>query len=343
MSVTCLQITDARWVDFISGHPEATIFHHPAWVGLLVECYGYRPLLLAVLDAAGEIVAGLPFVEVDSWLTGSRVVALPFSDFCPPLAVNDAVLDELIQGLQIWRRQQDRPRAEVRWPLLDQSQVYPGEAVVRHMTCLVPDAEQVAGCFKGSVLRCIRQAEKAGVIIKWGRTWDDLRLFYGLHLLTRRRLGTPVQPLRFFQFLWKRLVSQGLGFVLLAYKDSQLLAGAVFLHWKRVLVYKYGASNPVYWHLRPNNLLFWDAIRWGCQHGYRLFDWGKTNPENEGLRQFKRSWGSDERLLRYSVLGDHPPAASAKRYGYRFLAPVIRRSPPWVCRALGELLYRHFG
>jgi CelD/BcsL family acetyltransferase involved in cellulose biosynthesis len=141
--------------------------------------------------------------------------------------------------------------------------------------------------------------------------------------------------------LWQRIVDAGLGFILLAHKDSLPIAGAVFLTYNNVLVYKYGASDSDYWRFRPNHLLFWTAIRWGCENGYRLLDWGRTSTGNIGLRNFKSGWGAQESVLAYSVLSVTPPNRTAARLSGVTQA-FIRRAPRWVCRMTGELLYGHF-
>jgi CelD/BcsL family acetyltransferase involved in cellulose biosynthesis len=341
--ITLLNPRDERWVALATARPEATIFHHPAWIELLQGCYGYRPALVTSLDASGQPVAAVPLMQIDSWMTGRRVVSLPFSDFCPPLASEGAALNDLVAGLQAWRSHNQVPEIQIRWPLAVDG-VYAAEAVVRHFTRLEPDSQEVFRRFaRTHVQQPIRQAEKDGVCVSLSDRWEDMRLFYGLHLATRRRLGTPVQPLRFFQLLWAHLIAPGYGFVLLAYQDAQLLAGAVFLHWNETLTYKYSASDPAYWKLRPNNLILWNAICWGCEHGYQVFDWGRTDLNNAGLRGFKLGWGSEEEIIHYSVLADRPPKVSSEGKARRLMTPLIQRSPTWVCRAIGELLYKHFG
>jgi hypothetical protein len=341
MSIINLNVSDPRWVNFISNHPDATIFHHAAWSELVAECYGYHPFAMAIMNNRGEVTAGLPIIEANSRLTGQRAVALPFSDFCSPLGSDKATCDELIQGLQAWRRENKCPQIQIHWPLPEQDGVYAGEPVVRHITDLHSDSDELFRSFRKGVKSSIHQSEKAGVTVKQGDSWADLKLFYQLHLQTRQRLGTPVQPLRFFQLLWRKLLSQGLGFLLLGYKDSKLIAGAVFLHWNKTLTYKYSASDPTYLNLRPNNLVLWHAIQWGCEHSYRLFDWGKSEIENEGLRTFKHGWASEEQLMHYSVLADRPPTPSMVGKSRRFLSQIIRHSPPWVCRLIGELFYKY--
>jgi len=342
--ISFLDPFDPRWSAWVIKQPEATIFHHPEWVELLKTCYGFQPKMAAILDTNGQLLAALPLMQINNWVTGRRVVALPFSDFTQPLSVDEVSLSNLVDGLQSWRRQNQVREIRVHWSIPGKEGVYPAEIYARHITSLNFDIQQVLNRFaKTHVQQPIRKAEREGVSILMSDRLEDIRLFYGLHLETRRRLGTPIQPLRFFRLVWERLISRGLGFVLLAYKDSQLLAGAVFFHFNKTLTYKYSASDPAFWNLRPNNLLLWHAIRWGCENGFNIFDWGRTDLDNEGLREFKRGWGSEEQILHYSVLADRPPKTSVNGKAYQLLIPLIQRSPTWVCRAIGEVFYRHFG
>jgi hypothetical protein len=163
-------------------------------------------------------------------------------------------------------------------------------------------------------------------------------VFYDLHVSTRRRHGLPVQPRRFFKLLWRRLLEPGLGFALFVCSEGIPVAGAVFLTWNRTITYKYGASDAAYWHLRPNNALFWEAIGWGCENGYETLDFGRTDTDGEGLRRFKLGWGCDEEWIQYFALGD--TASSSHGLARTLLRPILQHSPPWVVRALGNLLYR---
>jgi len=84
----------------------------------------------------------------------------------------------------------------------------------------------------------------------------------------------------------------------------------------------------------------WSAIRWGCEHGYRSFDFGRSDLASRGLRQFKDSWGAQERSLVYTVVGGKAPEPSDGRLR-GLLGAALRRSPPIACRVAGELLYRY--
>ena len=133
-----------------------------------------------------------------------------------------------------------------------------------------------------------------------------------------------------------------MGFTLLAYHQHKLLAGGVFLYYRNKLIYKYGATDPRYLSFYANHALLWNAIQWGCENAMHIFDYGRTDLSNEGLRNFKLGWGADEESLVYTFLGT-PPDHSITGWKQKLSENAIRRSPVWVGRVLGELLYRHVG
>ena len=73
--MTLLKLPDPRWLNFVRSCPDALPFQHPAWVDLLAECYGYRPLALTLKDDAGQIRAGVPVMQVGSPIGRRRWIA----------------------------------------------------------------------------------------------------------------------------------------------------------------------------------------------------------------------------------------------------------------------------
>ncbi|MGH8899576.1 MAG: lipid II:glycine glycyltransferase FemX [Egibacteraceae bacterium] len=335
-----LEIDDSRWVEFTQGCPDATPFHHPSWARLIAECYHYRAFALASRDRHGQIVAGLPVVEVGGPLRRRRWVALPFTDQCPLLARSETARAGLAEELDDTRRQAGIAQLEVRDDLAAPA-AQARETAVTHRLHLDDDPDAVYQRFKRlSVRKGIARAQHNGVVIRRGESPLALtETFYRLHLQTRRRLGVPVQPRRYFEFLWRAMIEPGRGFLLLAYDDTTPIAGAVFLAWNGTVIYKYGASDARYLGLHPNHLVMWTAIRWGCERGFATFDFGRSDLDSKGLRQFKSGWAT-ERSLVYTTLADRPAAPQGHQLRHAASA-MIRRCPPWVCRVAGELLYRY--
>jgi CelD/BcsL family acetyltransferase involved in cellulose biosynthesis len=333
---TILDIDDARWAAFVDSRPEATVFHHPAWCRVISETYGFRPSALVDQGVGDTLVSGLPLIEVSSGRR--RLESLPFTDTCPPLA-DDGDVDALVAALDSYRMERGARCARIHAEVGALRVAHQSRGVI-HTLALSRDADAVRRTFNRSqVQRNIARSEQERVSVErvCGRE-DIVETFYALHVRTRRRQGVPVQPRRFFEAIWRLIIAPGLGFVSIARVGGQAIAAAVFFSWNGTLTYKFGASDPAGWQHRPNHAIFWHAIRWGCEQGYTVLDFGRTDADNPSLRAFKSGWGTVERELVYSSLGA-PPSGSGSRG--RLLAPLIRHSPPIVCKALGGALYRY--
>lgn len=156
--------------------------------------------------------------------------------------------------------------------------------------------------------------------------------------------GLPPQPLSFFNKIYKYVIKKNSGFVVLASYEKKYIAGAVFFSFGNKALYKYGASDRGFQHLRANNIVMWKAIQWYCQNGYKYFYFGRTEPENNGLRQYKNGWGVNEYIIRYY------------RYDLRkdtFIKGKVKKAPSYTnyfkkipipfLRLIGSLLYKHIG
>jgi CelD/BcsL family acetyltransferase involved in cellulose biosynthesis len=330
-------ITDPRWRRFVERHPAATIFHHPSWMRLLQQQYRYTFTAPCVVGPEGAVLAGLPIARIASRLTGTRLVSLPFSDACAVLDGGAAALRAKLLEAITATVETAQLGLEIREAVPDLRSGRPVRRFWAHHVMLPADGR----CFRPAVRRGIAKARRAGLVTEWRTDEAALSSFYELHLQTRRRHGTPTQSKRFIM-RFTDLFRDGLGAVVLVRRDSDTLAAAVFLWSSAAMTYKYGASDARHLDVRPNNLLFMDAIRRGSEQGLRVLDLGRTDMGNEGLRSFKRGWGAQEADLFYTYLGATPPADGARRAEHA-LATVIRHGPPVLGRIIGTALYRHMG
>lgn len=332
-----LDLDDRRWIEFVDTYAE-TPLQHPVWARLLADMYGRQAFAFTIQDQEGDIRAGLPILQLGSRVR-PRWASLPFTDSCPPLGPGGA-MEPLRQALEEQRRERHLRQIEVRGAL-EGGEACSRAIAVTHELALEPDAEAVFRTFhKGQVQRQIRRAERLGVTVRRATSRADLdEDYYRLHSATRRRLGVPAQPRRFFTLLWERLLERGLGELLLAEHDGRVVAGAVFLHHAGRTVYKYGASDPAFWRLNPNHAIFWRAIESSIEAHRRVFDFGRSGLDDHGLRAFKAGWGTEERPLVYTTFGGGPPQAALGRSA-KAARGIIRRSPVWVTQALGRALYR---
>jgi hypothetical protein len=330
---------DPDWMRYIDNHPDSHLFHHPAWLTFLAACYGYIPYVALVRNHEGEVTAGLPFMEISHFNT-RRWVSLPFSDYCPPLYSSKEALHKLENGIINETLKRNISELELRWDY-SSSGLYQSTDHVLTTTRLFTDSDLVLDNIKGNDFRKVKLGLKRGIEIEKSTSMEAMKIFYKLHVETRRRLGVPVQPWRFFQLLSEQIIQPGMGFISLARHEGEYLAGIVFLKWKSTLIYKFSASSQKGRQLAASYPVTWDAICWGCENHYSLFDWGRSDIGDDGLRDFKNRWASKEKPLVYSR--NRKDGASLLEKAKPLVQSMLSRAPAWVCRLSGEILYRYFG
>jgi hypothetical protein len=332
-----------HWDDLLLTADRATFFHTTAWARVLSESYGYKPLYFTIIEN-GKLAGLIPVMEIDSFLTGKRGVSLPFTDICHPIADTEDIFQALMDRLTQHGKSAGWKHIEIRGgsTFLGKTAPYCAEHYT-HILELDSGKDNVQNSFRGSTRRNISKACREGVEVTFQHTAEAMAAFYGLHCLTRRRHGLPPQPWRFFEKIYAHVVAAEKGVVVLAAHAGKTVAGAVYFFFRDRALFKFGASDRAFQHLRGNNLVMWEAIRWFTRNGFRSLHFGRTEPENEGLLQFKRGWSAQESSVAYYRLNLGENAFSAERNGTRSSYPVFKLLPIPVLRIAGSVLYKHVG
>lgn len=331
------------WDEMVLAHPGRSFFHSSAWARVLHESYGYKPLYFTVFrDRA--ISTMVPIMEVKSAITGKRGVSLPFSDLCEPVVSEPDSFKKVFEHLVGFGRGSGWKFVEIRYGESLFAGAPHSSCYSRHVVDLSKGAQTVFSRLRDSTRRNIRKAEREGVKAAIHTSLDAVREFYRLNCLTRRDHGLPPQPYSFFKNLHEYVVSRGFGFVVLASYRGGNIAGAFYLHFGEKAYYKYGVSDRRYQHLRANNLVMWEAMKWYLGKGYKTLCLGRTEPENQGLVRFKAGWGAQETALRYFRY-DLTKGAFVKS-ALKLTGPhnsIFGRMPVPLLKPIGSVLYRHVG
>jgi hypothetical protein len=361
---------DRRWPSLVARHPYGSVFHTPSWLEALRRTYGYTTVALTSCPPGVELVDGIPFCEVKSWINGSRLVSLPFSDHCQPLLRNMGDLAPFTECLREDRGRSGWEYVELR--LARETKLDSQSASVAatsggqrdegtptgmsdsasnfakyeeynfHRIDLRPDLEAIFENFhKSCIQRKIQRAEREGLKYGTGRSESYLTKFYQLHVLTRRRHGLPPQPMKWFRNL-KDCFGESLT-IHISSKNDQPMAAILTLLCKRTLVYKYGCSDAAFHRLGAMPMLFWKAIQEGKQRGAEEFDLGRSSMDNSGLAAFKQHLGAASSKLTYFRLGHCRAATSTADSRSRIASTVFTRMPGRLAQMAGRVLYRHMG
>ena len=334
-------LEDPSWDARLAGWPAASFFHRSAWARVLHDTYGFSPVYFTLGETARPS-ALLPVMEVDSWLTGRRGVALPFTDECEPLCRDADSFRRLFGEALAYAKVRAWKYLEFRGGKAWFGDIPASTSFYGHRLDLRTGEKALFAGIESAGRRALRKAEQSGLSVEFSQNPESIRAFHGLLCRTRKRHGVPPQPFAFFANIQRHVLAQNQGWVVLARHGGVAVAGAVFFHSGTMALYKFGASDEKYQNLRGNNLVMWAAIKRYAREGFAGFDFGRTSLTNEGLRRFKLGWGPQERRIdyvRYNVrTGRYVTAADASPGWYNRL---FRFLPIPVSRLIGAALYRH--
>jgi lipid II:glycine glycyltransferase (peptidoglycan interpeptide bridge formation enzyme) len=215
---------------------------------------------------------------------------------------------------------------------------------------LCEDTEALRMTFaKKSIRQTISKSKKLGVEVRRGEGDGDLRRFYRLYALNRKRHGIPPQPYGLFRRVFDSMAG-GSGArpearLYLAQYEGQCVAALVVFRHRGVAYAKYEGVDDTYRRVLPVNPMLWRSIQDACAAGDRFYNFGRTAVDNSGLNEFKSRWGTRREPLPYFV---HPPRESlsvvkSDSLKYRLFTGAFRRMPLGLSVRMGERLFRHFG
>jgi Acetyltransferase (GNAT) domain len=339
---------DPRWAELLERHSSASVFHTAGWLKALRDTYGYEPVAFTTSSPAAELNNALVFCAVKSWITGRRLVSLPFSDHCEPLCDSAEDLEILIRHVQTimgdrkWKYLELRPINGNFCHSVQGIGLQPSAAYFLHLLDLHPDLDRLFRTLdKDSVQRRIHRARRAGLVERRGRSDDLLDDFYGLFVITRGRQHLPPTP-----YAWFRNLIRCLGEALeirVAYEDAVPVAAILTLRFKDVVYYKYGCSDAGYNRLGATPWLLWNAIAAARSRGAVKFDMGRTHGADTGLLAFKNHWVPHPERMVYWTFPHTSPFTSSSGPELKLSKLIFSYLPNRLLTVTGKLIYRHIG
>jgi lipid II:glycine glycyltransferase (peptidoglycan interpeptide bridge formation enzyme) len=196
------------WNDLVLSTPDYSVFHSTEWANVIHSTYKYQPLYFVYKDSE-EVNALIPSMIVNSFITGKRIVSLPFSDYCAPLLVNNKlVLEDLFNKILAYLKSQKFSSIEIRGGNNFFKNVDSPNYFYLHRLELNKSDEELFAGFSGGTKRNIKKAVREGIIVRIEDTMEAAKGFYSMNCITRRYHGLPPQPRLFFENIFSEFISK---------------------------------------------------------------------------------------------------------------------------------------
>jgi CelD/BcsL family acetyltransferase involved in cellulose biosynthesis len=337
-------LRDPRWTELLLRHPSASVFHTPQWMEALQRTYGYKPLVFTTAALGRDLTEGVAVCLVDSWLTGRRLISLPFSDHCDPLVDDFQTFKSRVSNLTRDVNQQKYKYIEFRplaaSPCRESGLQKSGSYCFHELDLRPPETALFRAFHKDCVQRRIRRAESEALTYEEGNSPALLRRFYELQVITRKRLQLPPQPFAWFRHL-ADCMGKSLKICLLS-KDGKPVASIVTLRFKQTVTLKYACSDKRFSKLGCVQLLYWKAIQDAKRNGFLEMDLGRSDLDNAGLVRFKDRFGAQRSTINYWRIVPESAVKREQAWKVRAAKKLLTHLPNGWLTVAGNFFYKHF-
>ncbi|MEK7400403.1 MAG: GNAT family N-acetyltransferase [Candidatus Poribacteria bacterium] len=186
-----------------------------------------------------------------------------------------------------------------------------------HILELGEGYESVWNSYNKRVRGAVRKAEKSGVIIRETEDESDMMAFYKMYLGMMRHFNSTPKPYSLLRYLQISPIAR----LVVAELNKRMIGGLLFLHFNRNVRLWCETSDPDFLSHRPNNAVINYIIKWSCDHGYNVVDFGASPIGNDGLIAFKEEWGA--KMLWFNTL--YKAYSQWRRKLWAVAEPSIRR------------------
>lgn len=273
------------WKDYVKKNSSCSFAHQIEWKSILERSFKQKPVyLLAVED--NQVYGILPLFYYSSLLFGKFLVSLPWLDYGGACADSVEIQTLLIDNATEIAQQKGCRFLELRGVVSREERLVTKTSKVTFILELEADAEKVWKKLDSKARNQVRKAQRSELTVYLGRE-ENLDPFYSVFSTNMRDLGTPVWTKELFKNILTYLPNSSE--IALVKLRNKVIGGALILYFKDMMTVPSASSLSSFLRYCPNNILYWEIIKRGCEKGIKKFDFGRSTL-NSGTFNFKKQW-----------------------------------------------------
>lgn len=336
------------WDEYVLKHPHGIAYQLSAWKDSVEKAYGFKACYLIAKNNTGneyKIKGILPLIHHHLPFLKGNFVSLPYCDAAGPLAdstdIEKQLLEEAIKTARQKRIKKISIRSSKPFAGINEDQTI-NKAKVGMILTLPETAEKLLASFKAKLRSQIKKPMRDGLTVEIGSI-KLLDSFYPLFAENMHDLGSPVHSLQ-----WIKSILQNYGnkahLFLVRMPDKTPAAGGIILCHPNQVSVPWASSLRCFNRWNPNMFLYWSFLKFSCDMGYSVFDFGRSSPE-EGTHRFKKQWGAKSVPLYWSISAVNSNSWSqyteTNKARFAGVDDYWRKLQPPVTRRLGPVLRKY--
>jgi FemAB-related protein (PEP-CTERM system-associated) len=359
-------VDQPRWDSYVLTHSYGTFFHLIGWKNVIETTFGHKSFYLLAeedqealdlsanpMNSAGPInstnptnsinpiVGILPLFSVKSFLFCKSLVSLPFAAYGGILANTPEIANQLLEKAKDVTRSQRLEFLELRNRNGGTANLPSKGLYFTFRREIFKDLDSNMKAIPRKSRRMLRVGEKEGLTHEFGKE-EFLPDFYEIFAKSYHRLGSPVFSVKLFKNLFKEF-KENITLLIVRNRGGKPISGVMSFFYKDEVLPYYAGSLSKYRDLAPNDFMYWQLMKHGCEKGYRLFDFGRSKVDT-GSYDFKRHWGFEPEPLSYQYYLngiDEIPNISPANPKYQRKIEMWQKMPFWLTKIIGPRIVRN--
>ena len=325
---------------FIHDCDKSNLYHDRRWGAVVSKSFGHKYYVLVSETMDGGVTGILPFVHMRSWCFGNFLVSMPFFNYGGVCAEDGNTRDRLIAEAIRIAKDLDVHHVEFRQESSFENG-FPEKTSKVSMRLELPGSpEELWKTFPSKLRSQIKVPQKAAMTVRIGRL-DELEGFYEVFSRNMRNLGTPVYPKLFFENILEQFHEST--WICTVYSGDIAVASGFLAGFRDRMEIPWASSLREYNRQSPNMLLYWSCLKFACERGYKLFDFGRST-RNENTYKFKEQWGAAPSPMVWSYWvkeGESVPDITPRNRKYQMAIDFWKKLPVPLTRMLGPRIVRN--
>jgi hypothetical protein len=342
---------EENWNHFINDK-DTKIQQTIQWRTVITNTYTNCKPEYYVAIKENKIIGIFPFFMIKSKIFDNRLISLPFIDTCGFLFKDDNALKYIIEKI---KDEHQNTKLEIRLNTFLKNfnktekillkQGFKETKEKKQAIIQLKPEEEMWNKFHKHTRNDIRKAEKSDLTIKIIDDEKELLKFYKLYTHNMKAFGTPPHSYKFFQNMMELMKCNFYG--LNCYKDDKIIGSLILLHHKTQGYIAFNASDNKYLQYRPNDLLYWQTIKWSIKNKIQYLDLGQVEINASegshalGLQRFKDKWLGD---LYDRIYFNYPNNEGiSKKDKYKKLRKLWSMLPQFIIKRIGPKICSELG
>jgi len=341
MSVKIANIRDNTKIDdYLKNMHISNLYNDYRWGKIIEECFGHKYNILISENTEGRINGVLPLVHMKSFSFGNFFVSMPFFNYGGVCAEDESTQSLLIAEAIRIAKDLKVHHIEFRQEKSLNNGFHEKTSKVSMRLDLPGSSDELWKSFPSKLRSQIKVPQKAGMTARIGGI-DELESFYDVFSDNMRHLGTPVYPKRFFRNILEEFPTNT--WICSVYIGGMPVASGFLAGYKNRLEIPWASSIRKHNRLSPNMLLYWSCLKFACEKGFTVFDFGRSTVD-ESTYKFKEQWGAapTPMIWSYWVRNEGKmPDITPRNRKYHIAIGIWKKLPLSVTRVLGPRIIRN--